>query len=60
MTQRFTAAMHVKHPTWGEGIVLESRISDGEEMVDVFFTSVGFKRLMASLAGLEILPGEKK
>lgn len=60
VTQRFTAAMHVKHPTWGEGIVLESRISDGEEMVDVFFTSVGFKRLMASLAGLEILPGEKK
>ncbi len=55
ITQRFRPAMRVKHPTWGDGMVLESRISDGEEMVDVFFESVGFKRLMASLAGLEVL-----
>ncbi len=54
--QRFNPSMHVKHPTWGEGVVLESRISDGEEMVDVFFQSVGFKRLMATLANLEIVP----
>jgi DNA helicase-2/ATP-dependent DNA helicase PcrA len=36
-------------------MVLDSRIVDGEEMVDVFFDSVGFKRLMASIAPLEVL-----
>ncbi|MEN6523587.1 MAG: UvrD-helicase domain-containing protein [Anaerolineaceae bacterium] len=55
VSQRYRAAMRVKHPTWGEGMVLDSRIVDGEEMLDVFFNSVGFKRLMASLANLEIL-----
>ena len=53
--QRYRAAMRVKHPAWGDGMVLDSRIVDGEEMVDVFFDSVGFKRLMASIAPLEIL-----
>jgi len=34
--------------------VLESTIDiDGEETVDVHFESVGFKRVIASLAGLE-------
>ena len=47
--------MRVKHPTYGEGVVLESRIEDGDETVDVHFKSVGFKRLIASLAHLEIL-----
>jgi DNA helicase II / ATP-dependent DNA helicase PcrA len=46
----------VNHPNWGEGIVLQSKIeSDGEETVDVAFESVGIKRLLASLARLEIL-----
>ncbi len=52
---QFHPTMRVKHATWGEGIVLESRIQDDDETVDVFFESVGFKRLVASLAKLEIL-----
>jgi DNA helicase-2/ATP-dependent DNA helicase PcrA len=47
--------MRVRHSLWGEGVVLESRIEDGEETVDVHFESVGFKRLLASLAKLEII-----
>ncbi|MBE0697613.1 MAG: ATP-binding domain-containing protein, partial [Anaerolineaceae bacterium] len=56
---RYHPAMHVRHPSWGDGMVLESRIQDGDETVDVEFESVGFKRLVASLANLEILPGKE-
>jgi hypothetical protein len=34
--------------------VLTSKIEDDEEVVDVFFESVGLKRVVASLARLEI------
>ncbi len=53
---RYRATDRVRHPVWGEGIVMESRIQDGDETVDVFFETVGFKRLVASLANLEVLP----
>ena len=52
---RFRAGTRVKHPSWGEGIVLDSKIQDDDEIVDVVFTSVGIKRLSASLANLKIL-----
>src|SRR5262245_3670543 len=52
---RFRAGTHVKHPSWGEGIVLDSKIQDDDEIVDVVFNSVGIKRLSASLANLKIL-----
>jgi DNA helicase-2/ATP-dependent DNA helicase PcrA len=52
---KFAPNMHVNHPVWGEGMVLESRIDEGDELVDVHFESVGFKRLLASLAKLEII-----
>ncbi len=55
---KYKATMQVMHPSWGEGWVMESRISDGEEVVDVHFESVGFKRLLADMAKLEILPKE--
>jgi DNA helicase-2/ATP-dependent DNA helicase PcrA len=51
----YQPAMHVRHPVWGDGIVLNSAIRDGEEEVDVHFESVGFKRLLASLAKLELI-----
>ncbi len=51
---RFKAGMRVKHPVWDEGIVLNSRIQDEDEIVDVVFESVGIKRLAASLAKLTI------
>ncbi len=37
--------MRVRHPMWGEGMVLESRVPDDDERVDVVFESVGIKRL---------------
>jgi DNA helicase-2/ATP-dependent DNA helicase PcrA len=51
----FRAGMRVQHPAWGEGIVLNSRLQDNDETVDVVFESVGIKRLAASLANLTIL-----
>ena len=47
--------MRVQHPTWGEGMVLNSRIENDDEVVDVFFEELGLKRLAASLARLEIV-----
>lgn len=51
----YRAGTRVKHPSWGEGIVLDSRIQDDDEIVDVVFNSVGIKRLSASLANLKII-----
>ncbi len=51
---RFQPGMRVLHPVWNEGMILNSRIQDDEEIVDVFFENVGLKRLAASLAKLEI------
>lgn len=56
LERKYRPSMRVKHPTWGEGMVIDSRVdSEGEETVDVMFESVGFKRVLASLAKLEIL-----
>ena len=52
---KYRAGTHVRHQVWGEGIVLDSRIQDDDEIVDVVFESVGIKRLSASLANLKIL-----
>jgi DNA helicase-2/ATP-dependent DNA helicase PcrA len=52
---QFRAGTHVRHSTWGEGIVLDSRVQDDDEIIDVVFNSVGIKRLAASLANLKIL-----
>jgi DNA helicase II / ATP-dependent DNA helicase PcrA len=52
---KYRAGTHVRHSVWGEGIVLDSRIQDNDEIVDVVFESVGIKRLSASLANLQII-----
>lgn len=52
---QYKAGTRIRHKMWGEGIVLDSRLQDGDEIVDVVFESVGIKRLAASLANLEIL-----
>jgi len=54
-TSQYKAGTRVKHPLWDEGIVLNSRMQDGDEIVDVVFESVGIKRLAASLANLTII-----
>ena len=55
MEIKFRAGTHVRHQIWGEGIVLDSRIQDDDEIVDVVFEAVGIKRLSASLANLKII-----
>ncbi len=52
---QFKAGIRIKHPLWGEGMVLDSRVQDNDEIVDVVFESVGIKRLAASLANLKII-----
>ncbi len=51
----FRAGDRVKHPRWGEGMVLSSRLKDGAEVVDVVFEMVGLKRLDAVLSRLKKL-----
>jgi len=50
---QFHTGDKVRHPRWGTGLVIGSRIKDGAELVDVAFESVGLKRLDAVLARLE-------
>jgi DNA helicase II / ATP-dependent DNA helicase PcrA len=52
---KFRAGMRIQHAMWGEGMVLDSKVQDGDEIVDVVFESVGIKRLSASLANLTIM-----
>lgn len=56
---QFKPGMNVLHPTWGEGMVLNSRIQDDDEMVDIFFQDVGLKKVMAAFANLQALPKGK-
>jgi DNA helicase-2/ATP-dependent DNA helicase PcrA len=52
---QFRAGQRVRHATFGEGLVIESRLDGSDEMVTVHFEQVGLKRLMASYARLERL-----
>ena len=52
---QFRAGMRIKHSIWGEGIVLNARLQDGDETVDAVFESVGIKRMVASLAKIKIV-----
>lgn len=52
--QRYQPGMRVYHPVFAEGMVLNSRIQDDDEIVDIFFENAGLKRVAASLARLEI------
>jgi DNA helicase-2/ATP-dependent DNA helicase PcrA len=54
LVQRFQAGQRVEHGVWGEGLVLNSRLQDDDEVVDIWFESVGLKKVAASLAKLTI------
>ena len=54
---RFRAGQRVQHATFGEGLVVQSRVEGDGEIVTVIFEDVGLKRLMANLAHLERLEG---
>ena len=53
IAQKYQPGSHVQHPVWGDGMVLNSRIQDDDEIVDIFFKDVGMKRVAASLANLK-------
>lgn len=52
---QYKAGMNVRHPTWGEGMVLSSRVQDDDEVVDIFFEEVGLKKVVAAFAKLEVV-----
>jgi DNA helicase II / ATP-dependent DNA helicase PcrA len=52
--KQFSPGLTVYHQIFGEGMVLDSRIQDDDEIVDIFFEGVGLKRLAASIAKLEV------
>ncbi len=53
ISQKYPPGAHVQHPVWGDGMVLNSRLQDDDEIVDIFFENVGMKRVAASLANLK-------
>ncbi len=52
---RFAPGQRVRHPRFGEGLVLSTRLEEDDEIVEVFFENVGMKRVLASFANLETL-----
>ncbi len=53
--QTYQPGMKVGHDLWGEGLVLKSVLEEDDEIVDIFFESVGLKRVAASIAKLEVM-----
>jgi DNA helicase II / ATP-dependent DNA helicase PcrA len=51
----FHPGSRVNHAIWGEGMVLNSRNQDDDEIVDIFFQDIGLKRVVASLANLQVI-----
>jgi DNA helicase-2/ATP-dependent DNA helicase PcrA len=54
---RYKTGQRVKHASFGEGIVIESRGAGDDEEVTVAFEAVGLKRLVANMANLQLLKG---
>lgn len=52
---KYKTGQKVRHGTFGEGTVIESKLTGNDEEVSVAFAEVGVKRLAASFANLEIL-----
>ena len=48
----FSVGEKVRHPAFGEGTIIESKICSGDEEVTIAFAGRGIKKLVASLAKL--------
>ena len=57
VTGQFETGDRVRHRIFGEGIVIESKVTGADEEVTVAFEGKGIKRLLASFAKLEKLEG---
>ena len=53
--QQYAPGMKVEHSVWGAGMVLNAKLDGEDEIVDIFFDSVGLKRVVAAMAKLKIL-----
>jgi DNA helicase-2/ATP-dependent DNA helicase PcrA len=53
--RRFRDGDHVRHPAFGEGTVVTSKLTRDDEEVTVAFPERGVKKLLASLANLEVV-----
>lgn len=51
----YRTGQKVRHAKFGEGIVIESKLTGTDEEVSVAFTGLGVKRLAASFAALEVV-----
>ena len=47
----------MKHPLFGDGMIIESKGEGDDELVTVAFEGAGIKRLMANVAELKVLKG---
>lgn len=52
---RYRSGQRVKHPQFGDGLVIESKGGGDDEIVVVAFEQTGIKRLAANLADLKVL-----
>ena len=52
--RRYRDGQKVRHRVFGEGLVVSSKLTRSDEEVTVAFPGQGIKKLMASLAGLEV------
>ncbi len=55
VTTRFRAGQRVRHPTFGDGVVVSSATRADDEEVTVAFPNKGVKRLMAAFADLRAI-----
>ena len=51
---QFSVGDQVRHPIFGSGMIIESKVSGEDEEVTVAFDGVGIKRLLVSFANLEL------
>ncbi len=54
-TAKYKSGQKVRHAKFGEGMVIESKLTGNDEEVSVAFPDVGIKRLAASFANLKII-----
>ncbi len=54
----FHTGERVLHPVFGEGIVIEAKPADDDEIITVAFTGQGLKRLLGSMAKLQPVQDE--
>jgi DNA helicase-2/ATP-dependent DNA helicase PcrA len=53
-TARHTPGQHVRHKKFGDGVVIETKLTGNDEEVTVAFPGLGIKKLMAGFANLEV------